>query len=317
MSVDFVLCTRNVSSGKFGNEPGASKFLVVPENAQPAPDQNQSRKAWADAIVAEAKSWGQDVDGNDGHILFFIHGFNNNQALVMERHRKLKQDLRARGFRGVVVSYDWPSADLGINYLEDRLDAKRTALQLVSDGIALFVRFQTPGCRVATHILAHSMGALVAREAFDDADDRRTIAEANWTISQVLFIAGDISSGSLEAGNSTSDSLYRHCIRLTNYSSRHDATLGLSNVKRLGVAPRVGRHGLPDETPDKAINVDCSDYWETIPASQPVIGDRKHSWHIGDPVFMQDLLATMQGIDRQSMPTRDGANNRFQLKKPA
>lgn len=316
MSVDFVLCARNVSSGKFGNEPGGSKFLFVPEVGQPSPDQNQTRKTWAEAVIAEANSFGPDDSGATGHILFFIHGFNNSQATVMERHRQLKRDLRERDFNGTVVSFDWPSADLGINYLEDRLDAKRTALQLVSDGISLFVKFQEPSCRIATHILAHSMGALVTREAFDDADDRRTIAEANWSISQVMFIGGDVSSGSLSANNATSDSLYRHCVRFTNYSSRHDATLVLSNVKRVGVAPRVGRHGLPDDAPAKAINVDCSDYWKTIPDSQPVIGDRKHSWHIGDPVFTQDMLDTMQGVDRQSMETRKGEGNRLQLRKP-
>jgi hypothetical protein len=85
----------------------------------------------------------------------------------------------------------------------------------------------------------------VTREAFDDADDRRAVARVNWTTSQLVFIAGDVSSDSLSAGNPTTESLYRHCIRLTNYSNPNDEALQIANVKRVGVAPRAGRVGLP------------------------------------------------------------------------
>ncbi len=91
----------------------------------------------------------------------------------------------------------------------------------------------------------------------------------SWTVSQVLFAAGDVSALSMAAGNGKSESLYRHCIRLTNYSSRYDQALDLSNVKRLGVSPRVGRIGLPGDAPQQAVNVDCTAYYEKLadPAS--------------------------------------------------
>ncbi len=41
-------------------------------------------------------------------------------------------------------------------------------------------------------LLAHSTGAYVVREAFDDADDRRRIAAINGTVSQLVLIAGDV-----------------------------------------------------------------------------------------------------------------------------
>jgi hypothetical protein len=105
--------------------------------------------------------------------------------------------------------------------------------------------------------------------------------------------------------------------RLTNYSSRHDGVLGLSNFKRAGVAPRAGRIGLPDDTCGHAVNVDCTDYYASIPAAQPVIGSREHSWHIGDPVFTQHMIDTMNGVDRASSGTRVTlAENRFKMKRP-
>ncbi|MFH1573305.1 MAG: hypothetical protein ABIG68_04940, partial [Acidobacteriota bacterium] len=63
---------------------------------------------------------------------------------------------------------------------------------LVTDCIALFSREQERGCTANVHLLGHSAGAFVIREAFDDADDRASIASRSWSVSQVAFIAGDI-----------------------------------------------------------------------------------------------------------------------------
>jgi hypothetical protein len=161
------------------------------------------------------------------------------------------------------------------------------------------------------------MGAFVTREAFTKADDADELAGKTWRTSQILLIAGDISARSLRATDPRTEGMYRNCTRLTCYSNRHDGVLGLSNVKRAGVMPRAGRIGLPDEAPTSAVNVDCSDYWTTIPATQPVIGNREHSWHIGDPVFTRDMIDTLSGTDRQVISTREViSTNRFRLVRP-
>ena len=156
-------------------------------------------------------------------------------------------------------------------------------------------------------MIAHSTGAYVIREAFDDADDRPKIAAYNWTVSQIAFLSADVSSRSMCEFDSKSSSIYRHCVRLTNYSSRFDKVLKLSNVKRVGVAPRVGRIGLPDDASDKAVNIDCSDYFKTLKKDKAEFnGTWEHSWHIGDPLFAKDLYLTLQGdIDRFAIPTRE------------
>ena len=144
-----------------------------------------------------------------------------------------------------------------LNYLEDRHDAKQTALQLVTDGITLFAEEQGTDCTINVHLLGHSTGAYVIREAFDDADDA-SLANNSWLVSQIALIGGDVSSASLSDTTASAESLYRHCTRLTNYSNRHDAVLKLSNAKRVGMAPRVGRVGLPTDAPSKAVDIDCS-----------------------------------------------------------
>lgn len=314
---DYVICARNVKGKKFGAEPAPSSYLFVPDDAQPSPAHAQSsRDKWATRVLADArKGVPEDELGN---ILVFVHGYNNSQQTVIERHRRLRDDLSVGGFKGVVVSFDWPSGDKGLFYLEDLVDANKSAFQLVGDGIMLLAGLQVPDCKVNIHILAHSMGAYVTREAFTAADDADDLAGKTWYTSQIMLIAGDISSGSLGEDEHRTGGLYRNCTRLTCYSNRHDGVLALSNVKRAGVKPRAGRVGLPDDAPSKAVNVECGDYWTTIPKNQKVIGNREHSWHIGDPVFTRDIIDTMNGIDREVMVTREMIKtNRFRLIRPA
>ena len=312
---DFVICARQVSNGRFKSEPGPSLFLDAPPRSVPAPAHAAARvAAWVTRLRRRAV-WGRDerTGGERGDILIFIHGYNNSQAMVMRRHRRLQADLAAAGFKGAVVTFDWPSADMTLNYLEDRHDAKRTAMQLVDDGIRLLAKEQGPGCTINVHLLAHSTGAYVVREAFDDADDA-TLEQSGWLVSQIVFIGGDVSSGSMSARESASASLYRHCLRLTNYSNNADAVLKVSNAKRLGIAPRVGRAGLPADAPAKAVNVDCTAYFQMIDADaaarkedqRETLGTFSHSWHIGNRVFTADLFETLRGdLDGSAIATRE------------
>lgn len=245
----------------------------------------------ASAHTRQDPSTGEDC----GDILVFVHGYNTSPATVVERHRQLRRDIADKGFDGAVVSFDWPSDDRAINYLEDRSDAKMTALRLVDDCISLLAATQFRGCRINLHVVAHSMGAYLVREAFDDADDRPAIAHSNWTVSQMCLLGADVSAGSMSASDSRSRSLYRHCTRLTNYYNPYDSALKLSNVKRAGVAPRAGRRGLPDERPAKAVNVNCGDHYKAKYNG----GGNGHSWYFRDGVFLADLAQTLAG-DRDS-----------------
>ena len=308
---DYVLSVRAVRNGAFVADVGPSKFLVVPPGQAPAPAQAITPAAWYQAVRAAAV-WQNERGEARGDLLFVVHGYNMSADDVIQRHRRLQEDLIALGFKGVIASFDWPSDDQALAYLPDRHRAKATALRLVTDGIAYLSARQTPGCAINIHVFGHSTGAYVIREAFDDADDR-ALPNLSWIVSQVLFAAGDVSAASLAAGNSASASLYRHCLRLTNYASRHDQVLDLSNVKRLGVAPRVGRSGLPGDAPPQAVNVDCTAYYAKLvedpamaAADQPrgFMGTKSHSWYFGNQPFTRDLFGVMIGEDRTVIPTR-------------
>lgn len=316
---DFVVCARRVKQGAFNAEPGPSHMLVVPANSL-APLPNHGRmgdtwvKAWLQQLLAEA-TWGIDerTGALRGDILVYVHGYNNDAPEVIRRHRRLQTDLKALGWKGALVSFDWPSDNKTVGYLEDRHDAKQSAMQLVTDLIALLAAKQTPDCAINTHIIAHSMGAYVVREAFDDADDAR-LENNCWMISQLCLIGADVSASSLSDDHASSDSLYRHCTRLTNYFSLGDSMLKLSNVKRVGVAPRAGRIVLATPTPIKAVDIDCTAYHQALlldptlqRSDQPqgFLGNPNHSWFIGNRVFTLDLFETLKGdLDRRLVATR-------------
>lgn len=324
MADQFVMCARAEEDGVFKPEPGPTQYLLVPDGATPSPRHAIGKNEWVKRLRGAAV-WGKDERDptrQRGDLLVFIHGYNNDQDIVMQRHATLSADLKQAGFRGVVMSFDWPSDDKALNYMEDRHDAKLTSMQLVSDGIAVLSEQQSADCTINIHLLAHSTGAYVIREAFDDADDAR-LANNAWTVSQIALIGGDVSVTSMSASDSASDSIYRHCTRLTNYSNLMDSVLKLSNAKRLGVAPRVGRNGLPADAPAKAVNVDCTEYFQLLNGNDPStqndqdarLGSFDHSWHIGNKVFARDLFETLRGnLDRSVIPTRArGPNGQLKL----
>lgn len=311
---DYIICLRNVKQGRFGNDPGKTYFLKISKDADTyKPENSISKSDWLKETLKNATSGINEITNNDcGDILVFIHGYNNSKKTVLKRHRQISENLKATGYKGAVVSFDWPSNDQALNYLEDRSDAKKTAIKLVDDCIKIFATIQSANCEINMHLLAHSTGAYVVREAFDDADDRPRVAAENWTVSQILFIGADISAESLSINNPKSSSLYRHCVRLTNYYNPFDSALKLSSVKRIGVSPRLGRVGLPANIPEKAVNINCGAYYDENQGMMDAIGTKSHSWYMQDKLFLKDMHMTLRGdLDRNVIPTRrmdaDGA----------
>ena len=315
----YVICTRRTENDHFVAEPGDVRYLTVPNGSDPTPEHGVGQREWFDAVQDLADGSADNKLDPAGDVLVFIHGYNNSQTVVMQRHRKLQQDLWSAGFRGLVVSFDWPSATSPVNYLEDRWDASRTAITLVTGCIDHLAARQRNGCKTNVHLLGHSTGAYVVREAFYHARKKGALHRSSWKVSQVALIGGDIASATLAKQDSVSAPLLERSLRVTNYSNRFDKVLKVSNAKRLGLRPRVGRVGTPPNAHPIVVNVDCSEYFGGLdPDSQEFYGTFCHSWHIGNPVFARDLAYVLQGgIDRQAIPTRSREGSELHLQDGA
>ncbi len=305
MPTDYILSARNIRADDFGTAPGAVKFLATPGSAtRPRPEHEINVTDWIEQVMAKAIR-SNTGDLSTGDIVVYVHGYNSDPELVLTRHRQIRQGLLRAGFDGAIVTFDWPSGNSALNYQDDRQDARATADRLVNDVILRFSRHQRPDCRINTHILAHSMGAYVVREAFDYADQSMRIRQENWSVSQVAFIAADVSVKSMGVENGKSDTLYRRCVRLTNYYNPFDDILSLSNVKQIGAQPRAGRNGLPATAPDKAVDVYCGARFAVARKSVTPGPSLSHAWYFEDPLFFDDLFQTIEGrIDRREFTTR-------------
>jgi hypothetical protein len=152
--------------------------------------------------------------------------------------------------------------------------------------------------------MAHSMGAFVLQQAFTWAYQD---VPSGWTVGQILLLAADVDFTVFDSDNYSAKMFAQHAARLTNYFSRFDKALAVSNAKRLEVAPRAGRVGFGKDTPSMMCQVDCSALFDRAYRS---IEDRldpalTHAFYFDQPAFWQDALLTLGGgVDRARIATR-------------
>lgn len=307
MPATYVISTRKTKDGHFTAEPGPAQYLRVADTALTYGPQDRIRPAdWLAEVTGSADANPNPVSISPmGDVLVFVHGYNNGLNDVLRATRELNATLTGQGWRGVVVAFDWPSANSVLNYAEDRSDAAAVAVLLVRGCLSLLVGAQAQGCKTNVHLIGHSTGAYVILEAFARAQDVGRYFKADWRIGQVALISGDISAASLSASADWSKPMFGRILRLTNYSNGHDAVLAASNAKRLGVSPRVGRVGLPPDANAKAVNVDCTRHFESLTPGPDAGLAFCHSWQFTDPKFGLDLAMTLEGAtDRHAIPTR-------------
>ncbi len=309
MPSTYLMSARKRQGNGFTAEPGPMQFIKVARGAT----------TYTAADVIPAKIWAAEVQGladgaenpnsisPAGDVLVFVHGFNNDIAAVIARTDDLRNTLRRQGWHSEVVAFDWPSGNNVLNYVEDRMDASEVASALVNSGVKLLMAGQKANCVTNVHLLGHSTGAYVILEAFAQAQKNGDFFQGAWRIGQVALIAGDISVDSLRATAAWSQPMFSRINRLTNYSNGYDAVLAVSNAKRLGVSPRVGRKGLPADADAKAVNVDCTAHFATLRPGPGADVGFTHSWHFQDARFGLDLALTLEGaIDRAAIPSRSG-----------
>ncbi|MFO1183194.1 MAG: alpha/beta fold hydrolase [Bauldia sp.] len=299
----YCISVRGASGDAFTSDPEVrnARYLKIPDGEVPAPRHAIPRTQWVREII-------DDLPVKEGvrigDLLFLVHGFNNEVDEADALHRKVQKGIDGQRFACRVISFDWPSYGEPLAYLPDRDLAVQTSLALVRSGVRVLRAALDERCQTSLHLLAHSMGALVVREALTHGDD--DTASSSWSFSQVALAAGDISSQSMTLGNPDTSAIFRHCYRLTNYFNGFDEVLQISNAKRVGLSPRVGRIGLPEVHDRKAVDVDCSRHFEENHGQARDRFAKSHSWFFDDKAFYEDLTITLRGaLDRDVIPTRD------------
>ena len=281
-----------------------------------------SADEWVNSLVDTFPLQQPDREGlrvRQGDILFLVHGFNVSHDDAKTFHLKCVAGLKTQQWSGRVVSYDWPSDGLVFAYVDDRFSARAAASTLVCGAIALLESAQKNQCTINVHVLAHSMGAFVLQQAFTWSYQD---VPPDWKVGQLMFAAADVDYTVFEDGNPSATAFVKHAGRLTAYCNAYDKALLISNAKRLDLAPRMGRVGLPDAAPPMMCEVNCSALFEKFaPDLGQILSPAvTHSFYFDRPEFWRDVVLTLGGgIDRGSFKTRapdpdDLLANRFKLK---
>lgn len=296
----YIITNRNKTSEGFGNKCSTTSYLIVPDNENsPLTVHKTSLKNWMNEILNDANN----LDSS-AHIILYVHGYNSTPDESLERQRQIEKQLKRRDVQCIVVGFDWPANSSALEYLSDRKDANISAQILANDGIIPFALYNNPNCTLKVHIISHSMGCFIVREAFRNMDKMR-LSNPCWKVNQIVFVAGDISSSCFEKDNADMLPVFNHCNRLTNYFSGCDLALILSNMKNLDIDSRVGRVGMPTDNPgnSKAIDIDCSErYFDNYSLIDLM---ESHEWYFNDSNWYSDLKYTIEGkLDRNVIPTR-------------
>ena len=301
---EFMITLRKADGS---NGVGSPRFLTFDDPG--GPEQTYTSGQWVRTLVGTfpttAPSRAGDGPSRVGDILFLVHGFNVNHAAAKAFHVQCATALAAAGWNGQVVSYDWPSDGLVFAYLDDRSNARAAASALVTSGISLLQAAQQKNCTIDVHVISHSMGGFVVQQAFTWAYQD---VPSDWHIGQLIFVAADVDSSVFSAGTVSTNSFAAHAGRLSAYCNKYDKALLASNAKRLDLAPRMGRVGLPQNAPSFMCEIECSAVFDKVfPNDLPdeLSPVTTHCFYFDQDEFWRDVVLTLAGgIDRSVIPTR-------------
>lgn len=299
---EYMISLRN-ADGSDG--VGPARYLTFDDAT--VPPRQLAAQDWLNRIIASFPPVAGASPGNPnrtGEVLFFVHGFNVSGEAARNSHLNYVDRLAAAGWHGLLVSFDWPSDGLVFAYLADRANARAAASGLITSGVALLEAAQRLDCTITVHVMAHSMGAFVVQQAFTAAYQD---VPPSWSIAQLIMAAADVDYSVFSAENYSAKMFGAHSGRLTAYCNFYDKALAASEAKRLELAPRMGRVGLPPDAPPFMCKVDCSDLFDE---AYPDLADQlspvtTHCFYFDRPEFWRDAVLTLAGgIDRSVIPTR-------------
>ena len=296
MTLFFSRRTFNETTKRFTNNAAAlTRYVEIPEtNITVNKDHIIDKDAWTSKVLAQ---------GQTPELVIYVHGFNTDQIEMLRRQRKIEAGLRANGYQGAVIAYDWPSDGSVHSYDSDREDAKTVASFLVTEGIALFLN-ETP--RLKIHIIAHSMGCYLTLRGFSGSGDAP--GARPWGVDQFLAVSGDVDAAWMGSGVWGSLVTDLRTNRFTNYYAPTDRILKLSKFIN-GLKPRLGRAGLPELVPMDHQDVRCSEQYLDKVDRADQSARYSHNWYFDDPGFLEDAARTIAGEAADQMPTRETRAN--------
>ncbi|MEM7472109.1 MAG: alpha/beta fold hydrolase [Pseudomonadota bacterium] len=286
----------NASKKRFSNAVSKPMRYVSVIDTAPGPDGWSGQMRKRDDWLAEVQAAGGDRD-----VLIYVHGFNTSQHDMLTRAILIENGLRKHGFRGALVSFDWPSDGSVIAYDHDKEDAKKVATSFVKEGLWPIMKMSP---RPKVHVLAHSMGAYLIGRALAPFGDGSGPGSKPWRMDQIMFASADLHRNTLAKGASNQLLISHRSKRLTNYYSREDKVLKLSSNIVHGTKARAGRKGIPAQIAKDHVDVSCTAQYRRD--AEPIDPGMtySHRWWFENDGFYEDMALTLAGTPKTAMTTR-------------
>lgn len=244
------------------------------------------------------------AEGERCDTLVFIHGFNVSFTGALQAAALLAQGLDVGGTPLNVVVFSWPSDGSAVpwmSYYSDREDARASGPSIAR----AFLKFrdfvlaldEQDYCQRRVHLLTHSMGAYVLRQALQAliAKDRDGLTRL---FDQILLAAPDEDDDAFEHDDKL-QLLPRIGRQVTVYYNPNDKGLTVSDRTKAN-PDRLGSDGprLVDLIPKKVALVDCR---AVAGAADPFV---EHSYYVRSQAMTDDMSAVMADTPLEDIPNR-------------
>lgn len=288
----FGITTRKEKDGHFIDQPGKPQFLIADTGATDFnTGQVTSKNTWLDKIKSEGLK----------DIIFYIHGFDDNQKTALNNHRLIEHGLRENGLENfILISYDWPSPYHLLQYRKGRKFAKTVSKDFISSGLDSF------GSAYKLHIMAHSMGNLVLANSFTELK-----SNPNLHIDQIIMFAANVTYKIFE--DTLGKDILKCSNRVTNYFNRDDKVLCLAGIisgRQLGKYGARNTKKLKETYKDKFESIDATHLWEQMKKNYRSIEKEikepieSHCFYYTDMVWFKDVVQTLQGTANKDTTKR-------------
>ncbi|MEM7811022.1 MAG: alpha/beta fold hydrolase [Planctomycetota bacterium] len=310
---DFAKVTRDGGEGvadlRFGKATVSAKGAVSLEVRRDPPVGRQRLGSYC--VFEELRTRMAD---NSRDVLIGVHGFNVSFQEAVRWAARLSKTYAAANVE--VVLFTWPSQGELLKYQNDRLHAQISGAAMAR-AIKKFIGFLRSlrsvedgvRCEREVHLLAHSMGCYVLRNALQEM--------TSWTPRSLPRIFGDII---LAAADEDEDAfavveklarLPETAKRVHVYFNRGDRALQVSDVTK-GHPDRLGAAGpaAPRTLHAKISLVDCS---------RVVRGVTEHDYAWSDATVAADIAAMLRGsaVDSSELNREYAPHwNHFRLHRP-
>lgn len=231
--------------------------------------------------------------------LFFIHGFNVSFEEAIESAAAMGNVYFHESggkYEPNIFVFSWPSDGQLLHYKNDRHDAQASgyALARAMMKLANFLKETSAqkACRQKIHLIAHSMGNYVLRNALQQADKIVNAESLSRIFDNIILTAADEDNDAFEHDHKLAR-LPELAQRITVYFNNGDMALKVSDYTK-GNPDRLGHDGpnKPHNIPAKVVLVDVSSV---------VSGAVEHSYHQEDETVVKDIVSMLQGAGSEDM----------------